>query len=193
MSKVKCPVWREKFYKNLPLLGETIKIRSCKKNDADFITELNNDECTMKYLNRRISSCTVEETQEKISESHKDTLYIIETSEGHQVGNTGFFEDDQTTDGIDILIKISSKFTKKKIGKEVLDLMVKNWENLFPDEPIAVTIRIDNCPAKKLLEGSGFVRIREYEDPRDNYCRHAIYKIKRTLSDKSLEPTSGSI
>jgi RimJ/RimL family protein N-acetyltransferase len=166
-------VWREIFYRNLPLHSEIIKVRSCEKNDADLITELNNDPCTRKYLGGPLGS-TVESSQSKILETHEDILYIIETSDGQQVGYTGFIENDNT-DGIDILIIISPKFTKKQIAREVLDLMVKNWRSLFPSKPIAVTTRIDNIPAIKLLEGSGFVRKGEYKDQRGN--RNAIYNI----------------
>jgi len=165
-------VWREKLYRILPFRGESIRVRSCEKNDAGLITKLNNDPCTRKYLGGPLGT-TLESTQSKIFETHEDTLYIIETYDGRQVGYTGFLENNHT-DGIDILIVISPKFKRKQIGREVLDLMVQTWKSLFPYKTIAVTTRIDNIPAIKLLEGYGFVRKGEYKDRQVN---HAIYNI----------------
>ena len=166
-------MWREKLYKKLPLHGEIIKVRSCKKYDAHLITKLNNDPCTRKYLGGPLRT-TLEETQRKICETHEDVLYIIETDDGRQVGYIGFLENDDT-DGIDILIIISPEFKRKQIGKQVLDLMVQTWRSLFLNKPIAVTTRIDNSPAKKLLEGAGFVRKGGYNDKDGR--NYAIYKI----------------
>lgn len=170
-------MWRKIFYRKLPLRGENIKVRSCKRNDADLITELHNAPYTRKYLGGPLGT-TIESTQSKISETHEDKLYIIETSDGQRVGFTGFIENPDT-EGMDILIIISSKFTKKQIGREVLDVMVKNGRCLFTKYsiPVTVTTRIDNIPAIKLLEGSsfGFVRRGEYTDQKGN--RNLIYYI----------------